>query len=98
MPVELSEKLLSDAAGWDVVKHARAEEVWLRLKLAPDRFTIEIEDNGRGPAGMDEKKTRNGLRNMRRRMEDIGGSFSFGPAAGRGTLVQLTAPIQNGKG
>ena len=35
----------------------------------------------------------NGLRNLRKRMEDVHGSFSIGPAAERGTVVRLTAPI-----
>ena len=58
----------------------------------PSRL-FEIEDNGLGlPAGA-EDKGRNGLRNMRKRMEDVGGSFSFGPAEKRGTIVRLTAPL-----
>ncbi len=32
---------------------------------------------------------------MRKRMEDIGGSFSIGPAQETGTLVRLTVPIDN---
>ena len=60
-------------------------------------FTLEIEDNGHGLAGADAQaaQTRNGLRNMRKRMEEVGGSFSIGPAAESGTLVRLTAPIGN---
>jgi ligand-binding sensor domain-containing protein/signal transduction histidine kinase len=77
----------------NVVKHAQATEVWIRLRLELSRFTLEIEDNGRGPTGMDERKNRDGLRNMRKRMEDVGGEFSIEPAAGRGTLVRLTVPI-----
>lgn len=77
----------------NVVKHAQATEARTRLRLDQTSFTFEVEDNGRGPAGADQKSGRNGLRNMRKRMEDIGGSFSIGPAAGQGTLVRLTAPI-----
>jgi len=79
----------------NVVKHAQATEVHIRLKMDAGNFTIEIEDNGRGPAGAEQKSGRNGLRNMRKRMEDVGGSFAIGPAAGQGTLVRLTAPIMN---
>ena len=32
---------------------------------------------------------------MRKRMEDIGGGFSIGPAAEQGTVVVLTVPIRN---
>lgn len=79
----------------NVVKHAQATEVHARLRLDKTSFTFEIEDNGRGPAGAEQKTGRNGLRNMRKRMEDVGGSFSIGPAAERGTIVRLTAPIRN---
>jgi ligand-binding sensor domain-containing protein/signal transduction histidine kinase len=79
----------------NVVKHAHATEAWIRLRLSPDKFIFEIEDNGRGVAGMDQKaaQMRNGLRNMRKRMTDIGGEFSIAPGATSGTLVRLTVPI-----
>ena len=79
----------------NVVKHAQASSAWVRLKLEKDRFTIEIQDDGRGPAGMNEKRaqSRNGLRNMGKRLEDVGGKFEIGPAPERGTLVRLVAPL-----
>jgi Signal transduction histidine kinase len=76
----------------NVVKHAQASSAWVRLRLEPNNFTLEIEDNGRGLANPDGKPGRNGLRNMRKRMEDVGGNFSIGPAAEQGTVVRLTAP------
>jgi signal transduction histidine kinase/ligand-binding sensor domain-containing protein len=87
--------LASKEAITNVVRHAHASSAWLRLKLEPDRFTLEIQDDGRGPAGTKEERaqTRNGLRNMGKRMEDVGGSFEIGPAPERGTLVRLTAPL-----
>jgi signal transduction histidine kinase len=80
----------------NIVRHARASSAWLRLRLEPGRFTFEIEDDGRGPGETESEraKTRNGLRNMARRMEDVGGAFSIGPAPERGTLVRLTAPLK----
>ena len=81
----------------NVVRHAQATEARLRLRLEPTAFTLEIEDNGRGVAGLNDPRaqTRNGLRNMRRRMEDLGGSFSIGPSPGRGAVVRLTVPLDN---
>ena len=89
--------LTSKEAITNVVRHAKASSVALRLRLDPASFTLEIEDNGRGLAGMDAKaaQSRNGLRNMRKRMEDIGGEFSMSPAAEGGTLIRLTVPIAN---
>ncbi|MHB9010050.1 MAG: hypothetical protein ACYDC1_24325, partial [Limisphaerales bacterium] len=58
-------------------------------------YTLEIEDNGRGPAGRETKAAqgRNGLRNMSKRMEDIGGQFDIATGSDGGTLVRLAAPL-----
>ncbi len=77
----------------NVVKHAQASEVKIRLRLAPMTFTLEIEDNGRGPGEAATKTGRNGLRNMRKRMEDVGGAFVMAPGPQSGTLIRLTAPL-----
>ncbi len=80
----------------NVVKHAQASEVRVRLQLQPGNFELSIEDNGRGMGGRDANATqaRNGLRNMRKRMEDIHGEFSINPGTGGGTIVCLTVPIR----
>jgi signal transduction histidine kinase len=77
----------------NVVKHSEATAAWLRLRLEPGRFTLEIEDNGRGLSPGAADKGRNGLRNMRKRLEDVGGEFSIAPGAEGGTRVSLTAPL-----
>jgi signal transduction histidine kinase/ligand-binding sensor domain-containing protein len=77
----------------NVVKHARATAVHVRLTLETDRFSLEVTDNGRGLADADRRKGRNGLRNMRKRMEDVGGEFSVEPGPEGGTRVRLTAPL-----
>jgi signal transduction histidine kinase/ligand-binding sensor domain-containing protein len=78
----------------NVVKHAHATSAWLRLRLEPDRFTLEIEDDGRGLDADAHKKGRSGLQNLAKRMADIGGKFEITPRAGGGTVVRLTAPLQ----
>jgi len=89
--------LAAKEAVTNVVRHAQASVVWLRLKVEPGAFVLEIADNGRGMADPDGNaaQTRNGLRNMRKRMEDIGGKFTIGPAPEGGTVVRLTAPTGN---
>jgi signal transduction histidine kinase/ligand-binding sensor domain-containing protein len=88
--------LAAKEAVTNVVRHAKASSVWLRLKLEPHSFTLEIQDDGRGLAGLDSKaaQLRNGLRNMRKRMEDIGGNFTMEPAPEGGTIVRLTGPLK----
>jgi ligand-binding sensor domain-containing protein/signal transduction histidine kinase len=76
----------------NVIKHAQAGEVWIRLRMEAKQFVLQVEDNGRG-LGKQEVQNRNGLRNMKKRMSDIGGDFSISPGAKGGTLVQLTVPL-----
>jgi ligand-binding sensor domain-containing protein/signal transduction histidine kinase len=78
----------------NVVKHAHASAAWLKLQLRPDQFSLQLEDNGRGISSTDQEKARNGLKNMRKRMEDIGGAFSLSPRAEGGTIVELTVPLK----
>ncbi|HVV02233.1 MAG TPA: two-component regulator propeller domain-containing protein [Verrucomicrobiae bacterium] len=78
----------------NVVKHAHATAAWLRLKIEPDRFVVEIEDDGKGiPAGA-ENKGRNGLRNLRKRMQDIGGDCEISAGAQGGARIRLLAPLR----
>jgi signal transduction histidine kinase len=52
---------------------------------------VEIIDNGKG---IDKDKLNqfgNGLKNMQRRMESIGGSFDI--SSGNGTTIKLEIPI-----
>ena len=77
----------------NIVKHSQAESAWVRLALQPNQFVLEIEDNGRGVKEADANKGRSGLKNMRRRMEEIGGNFETSAGAEGGTRIRLTAPL-----
>jgi len=79
----------------NVVKHAEATEARIHVRLTAHNFVLEIEDNGKGLADAGEKQGRSGLRNMRKRLADIGGNFEIGPGPGKGTVVRLTVPIRN---
>jgi signal transduction histidine kinase len=76
----------------NVIKHARASEVRLRIACESSVLSISIHDDGCGfnppacPPG-------NGLGNLQRRMEDIGGSFTITSRLGAGTDVRLRLPV-----
>ena len=76
----------------NVIKHARASEVRLRIAFEASALSICIQDDGRGfdpatcPPG-------NGLGNLQRRMKDIGGSFTLESRLGAGTDVCLRLPV-----
>ncbi len=78
----------------NVVKHAQASEVTLRLAHTPPTLVIAISDNGRGMASrpssaIDRVSAGHGLENMRRRMKALGGTCSITPGAERGITVTL---------
>ena len=79
----------------NVVRHAQASAAYVRLHLSHGSFTFEIEDNGRGPVEINSEraKTRSGLKNLRKRMEEVGGQFELRPGPEKGTVVRLTAPL-----
>ncbi len=89
--------LASKEAVTNIVRHARGGNAWLRLRIGPSSFTFEIEDNGRGIADPDAPSARNGLKNMRKRMADVGGTFWVGRGAEGGALVRLTVPVAGNK-
>lgn len=83
----------------NVVRHSHASEV--RIAFAPDagRLRVAVVDNGSGPDALgDPSASRpgggNGVPNMRRRMEEVGGAFEIGPAAGSGTRVAFDVPLK----
>jgi signal transduction histidine kinase len=74
----------------NVLKHAQATEVIIDITVN-DKLAIRISDNGKG---IDLEKLRqfgNGLKNISRRMESIGGSFSI--ENNEGTVTTLTLPL-----
>jgi signal transduction histidine kinase len=81
----------------NVVKHAQASEVRLRLMAEAGAFALWIEDDGHGigaagagQAGAKDRLTPGqGLSNMERRLREIGGSCQVGARPGGGTRVEL---------
>ena len=76
----------------NVVSHAAATEVQLTLKLVADGISIRIADDGKGFDVTKASSEGNGLHNMRRRLEEIGGKFEITSQAGHGTTVTLFVP------
>jgi signal transduction histidine kinase len=78
----------------NAVKHGRASEIELELTVQPGVFQAVLKDNGIGfdPAIM--RARNNGLRNMRQRMERVGGRFDLASQPGCGTRVTLSIRLQ----
>ncbi len=71
----------------NIVKHSNAKKVIMQVNMA-DGLHIEIKDNGKGIDFETLPQFRNGLGNMKKRMEDIGGKFTI--ENNNGTLIKLT--------
>jgi signal transduction histidine kinase len=79
----------------NVVQHAGAGLVTLRIGLEDARIRLEIADDGRGLAPQGSRRSGNGLQNMRNRAAEVGGTCEFSaPRSGRGTIVRLTVPVK----
>jgi signal transduction histidine kinase len=75
----------------NIVRHAHATEVLLRISLLEDKLIVAIEDNGQGFSHTSDDDGADGLINMRQRMKQIGGTFSLESEPGIGTRIFLTA-------
>lgn len=90
----------------NVVKHAQASEVRISLELNPGGFMLVVADNGRGftwnpqagqlAPGADGTRPEggNGLVNMQKRLEEIGGCCDWDTAPGEGTRAKLVLRIK----
>ncbi len=71
----------------NVTRHARATEARLRITADKNQVAITIEDNGCGFEYVPDNSSCDGLRNMRQRMEEIGGQFQLVTRPGAGTCI-----------
>lgn len=78
----------------NVIKHARASELSVFVDWEAAALTVRIQDNGCG-FDPDTCAAGNGLANMRRRLEHIGGTCSIHSAPGQGTVVTFKARVQS---
>ena len=76
----------------NVLKHARASRVDLRLGLADGAVTLSFADDG---AGFDYRKAERagyGLKSIRHRVEALGGELQVATAPGKGTAWTIRVP------
>jgi len=74
----------------NVLRHAAATSVVLRLDRYDDTLAVAVRDDGRGGAVHDEGM---GITGMRHRAESVGGTLTVGPRAGGGFEVTAELPL-----
>ena len=82
----------------NIVRHARASNVWLRLFVAGERLALSVRDDG---AGFDVEAAQRraasgaslGVVSMEERVALAGGTFQIQSAPGQGTVVVASFPL-----
>ena len=88
--VEVAAFRIAQEVMTDAIRHSGAEHVTVRLDGRPGTLFVEVADDGRGcpddaPPGL-------GLRSMRDRATELGGTCRVESAPGGGTRVSATLP------
>jgi len=86
--------LVAREALHNVVKHSAATKVDIKLSILDSRFSISIKDDGKGFDPGKLEFPGNGLVNMKKRMNDIGGEIMMKSEAGLGTLIELIVSLK----
>nr|WP_159063674.1 cache domain-containing protein [Thaumasiovibrio occultus] len=82
----------------NIEKHAKASAVDLVIQQEGDELLMTIADDGIGLAGFSASKRLGrglGLKNMRQRVEHLGGFFRLRSSAEDGTEVRVSIPLKN---
>ncbi len=82
----------------NVIQHAEASQVWIRLQMQENNLLLEVEDNGRGFAKPQRwielvRQGHLGVVSMSERAAEIDGVLEIDTEPGRGTIVRLRVPI-----
>ena len=77
----------------NVVRHAHAEQVWLRISVVEQWLRVEVADDGRGFVPSAQQAGHDGLANMKERLHSLGGQCEIISDTKTGTKVRLAAPL-----
>ena len=79
----------------NAARHAEATRVRLSIRPGDASVVLEVADDGRGLPDPAESSG-GGIRGMRERAILVGATLTLTAAAGRGTLVRLEVPVEDG--
>lgn len=77
----------------NAVKHGACAEIILAVRILQQSIEISITDNGKGFDITRIADGGNGLLNMKKRAEELGGSFEIQSSPGKGTMVMFTVNL-----
>jgi len=76
----------------NALKHSAATAIQLKFELLESRCSFSVNDNGTGIVTTGNKAGSNGLKNMKKRIEDLGGSIAW-ISKEKGTSVEYCIPL-----
>jgi signal transduction histidine kinase len=76
----------------NIQKHAQASKVSIEGSIVSGGTILKICDNGRG-FNIDRSHSGFGLRNMKERVQCLGGDFNLRSEIGRGTEIKIFVPV-----
>lgn len=80
----------------NIIRHAQATRVDVRLAESDGQLVLTVRDNGRGISEKEIVNTRSiGLIGMKERAAQVGGEVFFFGLPGRGTTVTMRVPLPN---
>ncbi len=87
----------------NVVRHAKAKNLWVRFQMDDERTILEVEDDGRGfefPRKLVDlvRSGHLGFLGMLERAESMGGKLEVKSSPGKGALIRTVIPSKQDKG
>lgn len=80
----------------NIIKHSEATEVTIYLTQHHNhQLNVMIEDNGKGfdTAALKDENTGIGLKNIEKKVEQLGGTFTIDSMASKGTTIIIDIPL-----
>ncbi len=79
----------------NVIKHSKANHVWVELSVDEQEIALTVQDNGQGFTMDDTSMTRGiGLTGLHERLLLVGGNLLVKSAHGKGTIISAHLPIE----
>ncbi|MFW9266938.1 sensor histidine kinase [Pseudomonas sp. NR3] len=85
---------ITQEAVTNILRHAQAKNLLVRLQRLPEGLTLLISDDGRGfvPAIHPAREGQRGMAGMSERVEQLGGALKVTSEAGKGTHIEARFP------
>jgi signal transduction histidine kinase len=81
----------------NVARHAGPAAATVLVRYGEEEVTVQVDDDGRGPAARHQPASGKGIAGMRERVAALGGELYAGPRPGGGFRVQARLPLDGAR-